>query len=259
MPAAEKLTALSDETRRQVFEAVLRGPTPVSRIAAGLPVSRPAVSQHLRVLLEAGLVTAEQQGTSRIYQVDKDGLEELREWLEDIWEDALDAYEAAARKEHAMTHTNRTVAPVTKERRVPLPPGEAFDLFTRRIGEWWPVATHSIEGDGVAELRFEGRVGGRLVEVAKDGTEWSWGEVLAWNPPHRFVVSWHPSKEPTAASILEVRFTEAPGGGTELYVEHRGWEEFGDRAEELRGQYEPGWDFVLRGFEEAAGLSKRDA
>ena len=103
------------------------------------------------------------------------------------------------------------------------------------------------------EIRFYGRVGGRLIEVAKDGSEWSWGEVLACNPPHRFVISWHPNKEPLAASTLEVRFNAGRGGETELYLEHRGWEEFGGHAEALRGQYEPGWDFVLKGFEVAAG------
>ena len=146
------------------------------------------------------------------------------------------------------------IAPVSKARTVALPPQKAFELFTRRMGEWWPVATHSIAGEHVAELRFEQHIGGRLVEVADDGTEHSWGEVLAWNPPHRFVLSWHPSAEPTAATTLEVRFAPATDGGTELHLQHRGWEEFGADGEKLRGQYEPGWDFVLRPFEEAASL-----
>ncbi|HEX7000185.1 MAG TPA: metalloregulator ArsR/SmtB family transcription factor [Trueperaceae bacterium] len=253
MVAHDKLAALSDPTRRQVFEAVLRRPSPVGRIAAGLPVSRPAVSQHLRVLLDAGLVTAEQQGTSRVYSADQAGLTELRRWIEELWDDALDAFEAAARKEFAMNQTQDKVAPITKRRTVPLPPERAFDLFTRRMGEWWPTGTHSIAGDDVKEIRFEGRIGGRLLEVAKDGAECSWGEVMAWNPPQRFVVSWHPALDPTAASVLEVRFAPAVGGGTEVYLEHRGWEEFGDEALELRGRYESGWDYVLGTFEAAAG------
>ncbi len=251
MPAKAKLAALADPTRRRVFELVLRRPGPVGRIAARLPVSRPAVSQHLRVLLEAGLVTAEQQGTSRVYAADRAGLAELRDWLEDMWDQALDAYDAAARKEHEMLRTDTGIAPVTKTRTVPLPVEAAFDLFTRRIGEWWPVATHSIAGESVEELRFEGRVGGRLVEVAADGTEHSWGEVLAWDPPHRFVLSWHPTPEPKAASVLEVRFRPAESG-TELLLEHRAWEEHGADGERLRAQYEPGWDFVLGRFEAAA-------
>jgi len=249
----DKLAALSDPTRRQVFEAVLRRPSPVGRIAAGLPVSRPAVSQHLRVLLDAGLVTAEQHGTSRVYSADRAGLVELRRYLEELWDDALDAFEAAARKEFAMDQTQTKVAPVTKRRTVPLPLDQAFDLFTRRMGEWWPMATHSVAGDDVKELRFEDRIGGRLLEVAEDGTECSWGELMAWNPPHRFVVSWHPAREPMAASVLEVRFSPAAGGGTDVFLEHCGWEEFGDEALDLRGRYDVGWDSVLGLYVTAAG------
>lgn len=252
MQANDKLTALSDPTRRQVFELVLRRPGPVGQIASELPVSRPAVSQHLRVLLDAGLVSAEQRGTRRVYQADRAGLAELRQWFESLWDDTLDAFEAAARKEHVMQTTEARIAPITKVRTIPIPVKEAFELFTQRMGEWWPLATHSIAGADVVALRFEGRVGGRLIEVARDGTECSWAEVLAWNPPHRFVLSWHPTREPTAASTLEVRFRPAAGGGTELTLEHRGWEEFGAEAQKLRGQYEPGWDFVLRLFEVAA-------
>lgn len=243
------LSALADPTRRQVFELIVSEPSPVGRLAAALPVSRPAVSQHLRVLLDAGLVVAEQRGTQRVYQVNRSGLAEVRGWLDALWDRALDAYEEAAREEHAMRLAEEKVAPIRKTRTVPLAPQAAFELFTRRVGEWWPVATHSIAGERVAALRFEERVGGRLVEVVDDGTEHSWGEVLAWNPPHRFVISWHPSLDPTAASILEVRFHE-DGDGTRLELEHRGWEEHGDEAAELRSRYEPGWDFVLRGFEE---------
>lgn len=151
-----------------------------------------------------------------------------------------------------MRLSSTPITPVIKTRTVALPPQKAFELFTRRMGEWWPVTTHSIAGERVAELRFEEHVGGRLIEVAEDGTEHSWAEVLAWNPPHRFVLSWHPTVEPTAASTLEVRFAPATDGGTELHVEHRGWEEFGPAGKKLRSEYEPGWDFVLQPFEVAA-------
>lgn len=259
MATPDKLAALSDPTRRHLFELLARQPSPVGTLATQLPVSRPAVSQHLRVLLDTGLVSVEQRGASRVYAVDRSGLAELRDWLDNMWDETLDAYEAAAAKEQANEHKkeqamrlSRTpIAPVIKTRTVALSPQQAFELFTRRMGEWWPVATHSIAGERVAELRFEEHVGGRLFEVRDDGTEYSWGEVLAWDPPHRFVLSWHPTLEPTAASTLEVRFEPAAAGGTELRLEHRGWEEFGADGEALRSQYEPGWDFVLRAFEEA--------
>lgn len=254
MPATDKLSALADPTRRRVFESVLRRPSPVGRVASELPVSRPAVSQHLRVLLEAGLVAAEQRGASRVYRADPSGLAELRDWFDGLWDAALDAYVEAARKEHEMRTPTDAIPPVVKTRTVPLPVEAAFDLFTRRLQEWWPLASHSIAGDRVAEVRFEGHVGGRILEVAKDGSECSWGEVLAWNPPHRFVVSWHPSPAPKAASVLEVRFSAVPQG-TVLHLEHRGWEEHGADGRQLRDRYEPGWDLVLSGFEAAAGAA----
>jgi DNA-binding transcriptional ArsR family regulator len=93
------LEALADPTRREVFERLGKGPSPVGRLAAGLPVSRPAVSQHLKVLKEAGLVTEEQDGTRRIYRIDPHGLARLRAWLDQFWDAALDAFKAEVEKD----------------------------------------------------------------------------------------------------------------------------------------------------------------
>jgi DNA-binding transcriptional ArsR family regulator len=89
MAYATALTALSDPTRRQVFERVLAAPQPVGAIAAGLPVSRPAVSQHLRVLKAAGLVDERRQGTRRLYVANPQALGELRAAIEAMWREAL--------------------------------------------------------------------------------------------------------------------------------------------------------------------------
>jgi DNA-binding transcriptional ArsR family regulator len=94
--SAEALDALGDPTRRAVFELIRGGARPVGEIAAELPVSRPAVSQHLRVLKEAGLVRDRKEGTRRLYGVDPEGLRALREYLEWFWEAALVAFEEAA-------------------------------------------------------------------------------------------------------------------------------------------------------------------
>ena len=99
MAYAQALQALSDPTRRAVLEELRRGPRAVGEIAAHLPVSRPAVSQHLRVLKEAGLVKERQDGTRRLYRVDPDGLAELRQYLEGFWEEALANFKAAAERE----------------------------------------------------------------------------------------------------------------------------------------------------------------
>src|ERR1700761_8830216 len=84
--------ALSDPTRRAVFERLLDGSQSVGRIAKGMPVSRPAVSQHLKVLKEAGLVTDEAEGTRRIYRLDPRGIGAVREWLDAQWGQALTAF-----------------------------------------------------------------------------------------------------------------------------------------------------------------------
>ena len=99
MTYAQALQALADPTRRSVLEGLRNGPRAVGEIAAGLPVSRPAVSQHLRVLKEAGLVTEQQRGTRRLYRVDPDGLAEVREYLEGFWQEALANFKVAAEQE----------------------------------------------------------------------------------------------------------------------------------------------------------------
>ena len=96
------MDALGDGTRRQILERLRRGPMAVGELAEGLPVSRPAVSQHLRVLKGAGLVTERRDGTRRLYRVDTDGLAEVREYFESFWADVLAAFEAAAEAEAEM-------------------------------------------------------------------------------------------------------------------------------------------------------------
>jgi DNA-binding transcriptional ArsR family regulator len=83
---------LSDATRRRVFERLRSGPQSVGVLAAGLPVSRPAVSQHLKALKEAGLVIDRSEGTRRVYYIDPDGLGELRRWIDEFWDDALKSF-----------------------------------------------------------------------------------------------------------------------------------------------------------------------
>ena len=86
------LQCLSDPTRRHVFERLRSGPRSVGALASGLPVSRPAVSQHLKALKLAGLVTDRAEGTRRVYCIDPDGLGELRRWLGQFWGGALESF-----------------------------------------------------------------------------------------------------------------------------------------------------------------------
>jgi DNA-binding transcriptional ArsR family regulator len=96
---AEGFAALADPTRRRVFERLAKKPLSVGAIADELPVSRPAVSQHLRVLKDAGLVVDERDGTRRVYRVDPRGIEAMRRYLDRFWERALAAFKAATERE----------------------------------------------------------------------------------------------------------------------------------------------------------------
>lgn len=92
------LAALADPTRRAVFERLKAGPRPVGTIAKGMTVSRPAVSQHLKVLKEAGLVGDRAEGTRRVYYIDPHALGALRAWLDQFWDEALTAFQAEAER-----------------------------------------------------------------------------------------------------------------------------------------------------------------
>jgi DNA-binding transcriptional ArsR family regulator len=92
------LEALGDPTRRSIFERLRRGARSVTELADELPVSRPAVSQHLRVLKEAGLVRERRDGTRRLYRIDPDGLGEVRDYFDDFWSDVLAAFKVAVER-----------------------------------------------------------------------------------------------------------------------------------------------------------------
>ena len=96
-----QFAALADPMRRQVFERLAKRPLSVGELAAGLPVSRPAVSQHLKVLKQARLVTDRRDGARRVYTVDPHGLEVIRDYLDKFWDRALAAFKEAAEKDEA--------------------------------------------------------------------------------------------------------------------------------------------------------------
>jgi DNA-binding transcriptional ArsR family regulator len=95
------LAVLADPTRQQIFEQLRHGAKSVGKIAADMPVSRPAVSQHLGVLKKAGLVGDRAQGTRRVYYIDPRGLATIRVWLDQFWDEALSAIKAELEREEA--------------------------------------------------------------------------------------------------------------------------------------------------------------
>ena len=130
------------------------------------------------------------------------------------------------------------------------PVDHAFRVFTERLGEWWPLRGHSIHDDLADEAGLEPRLGGAIYEVWRDGRE-NWGEITAWEPPHRLVFTWHPGRTAAEATEVEVRFS-ARGSSTLVELEHRGWEARGARAEEIRAGYDEGWGSVLERYAKAA-------
>lgn len=125
-------------------------------------------------------------------------------------------------------------------------PEEAFRRFTTEINDWWPTETHSVGQDASVQLMFETNEGGRVYERTADGVETEWGKMLAWEPPARFVMTWHPGRDAEGAQRLEVAF-HPEGDGTRLEVVHSGWENLGDkeRIDAALAGYDEGWDMVL--------------
>jgi len=137
------------------------------------------------------------------------------------------------------------IEPVRQSVEVPLPPEDAFDLFTSGISEWWPYKTHFSRGQ-VESLIFEGRLGGELKEVCADGVIATYGEVVGWDPPRRVVIKWMVAPHRVPPSEVEVRFC-ATAAGTRVELEHRG---FVDQS--YRDSYARGWPGVLRLYVEHA-------
>lgn len=143
------------------------------------------------------------------------------------------------------------IEPVRLTATVRRPIVDAFRLFTEGWGSWFPVHVHHARGPVVGVV-FEGRHGGQLIEVCADGVRVPFGEVLAWEPPHRVVFSWHPSVEPTVPTEVEVRFFSEGDRATRVELEHRGWERLGAAAQSTRTSYLNGWPGVWALFVEAA-------
>ena len=136
-----------------------------------------------------------------------------------------------------------TLYAIEKDVFVRAPVERAWTMFAERLGEWWPLESHSFGGERAetAVLTEE-----RLYEVWDDGTERTWGHVVAYEPPHRLVLTWLIGDD--CGREVEIRFA-AEGEGTRVELEHRGWEA---GAEEARQNYESGWTVVLDRFVDSA-------
>jgi uncharacterized protein YndB with AHSA1/START domain len=145
----------------------------------------------------------------------------------------------------AVERFDRFFEPLTKSIIVACEPAHAFDVFTRRMSAWWPLAAgYSVFGARAVSCGIEPRAGGDVFEIGDAGERCVWGTVLEWAPPERLVLSWHPGLPPEQAQEVEVRFTSVPTG-TRVDLEHRNWHQLGDRAPAVRDSYDGGWAAVL--------------
>jgi hypothetical protein len=124
------------------------------------------------------------------------------------------------------------------------PAAHAFWVWTADIGRWWP-ADHTASGDPDLAVVLEPRVGGRLYERTMDGLETDWGEILVWEPPARFVYSWHLKRDRADATEVEIRFVPTASDSTRVEIEHRGWERLGSDGPIWRERNGGGWASLL--------------
>jgi uncharacterized protein YciI len=139
-----------------------------------------------------------------------------------------------------------TVPPIRRELLVPVDPVTAFEVFTARIGQWWPVAELSVYGAG-STVAF---TNGQIIERAADGRSASWGTVTRWEPGVAVTFTWHPGATPRQASEVAVTFA-ADGAQTLVVLEHAGWDAFEDPAA-ARAEYDQGWPAVLDSYRDHA-------
>jgi uncharacterized protein YndB with AHSA1/START domain len=145
-------------------------------------------------------------------------------------------------------------APLELSFTVACSPAHAFATWAERTSAWWPHG-HSVSKDPRLSVTFEPRRGGRVFERTGAGDEHDWGEVLAWEPPHRLAYLWHLAQDRSDATEVDIAFAGAAGGGTRVTIVHRGWERLGARADGLRERNVRGWSGLLPHFERAAATT----
>jgi DNA-binding transcriptional ArsR family regulator len=249
--------ALADPTRRTIFERLIEHPSAVSELACELPVSRPAVSQHLKVLKDAGLVVDKRAGKQRIYQVDPDGLAALRAELDRFWTKTLATYKTVVEQPKGDPMNIRAAdTSVRLSIVVEAPISRAFKVFTEDFGSFKP-AEHNILGVEIAETVFEPKVvGGFLYDRGVDGSVCRWARVLAYDPPNRVLLSWDISPQwrieddPLKTSEWEVRFIAETPDRTRVEIEHRNLDRHGEGWQEVRGGVagDQGWPLYLQRY-----------
>ena len=130
-------------------------------------------------------------------------------------------------------------------------PARTFELWTARTSTWWPTS-HTVSAQPDVEIIIEPGVGGRIFERTPEGDEHDWGQVTRWEPPDRIAYLWHLRQNRADATEVEITFAADEHDGTQVSIEHRGWERLGALGSERRQQNKHGWDSLLPHFLSAA-------
>jgi hypothetical protein len=139
------------------------------------------------------------------------------------------------------------IEPIRLSFDVACPADHAFEVWTARIGTWWP-ADHTASGEADTRVVLEGRPGGRIFERTATGVEHDWGQVTIWEPPSRLGYLWHLRRDRADATEVEIRFVARDTDTTRVEIEHRGWERLGTGGEEWRDRNYGGWSTLLPHF-----------
>jgi uncharacterized protein YndB with AHSA1/START domain len=131
------------------------------------------------------------------------------------------------------------------------PVDHAFDVWTTRLSSWWPKG-HSASGDRDTVITLEPGLGGRIFERTPDGTEIDWGQITAWEPPHRLGYVWHIGRDRSDATDVELTFADRGDGTTRLEIVHSGWERLGSEGTSWREANTNGWTALIPAFAAAA-------
>jgi hypothetical protein len=150
-----------------------------------------------------------------------------------------------------MTHTTK-IDPVAKTLEINVGPDSAFELFVNRMGDWWPLSSHSVGGDDATDVRITTEVGGTIREVTSAGIEHTWGTITTYDQGSRIQFTWHPGAPEAEATNVDVRFDKTKDG-TRVTLIHSGWEVRGEDAQRIRDNYESGWDVVLAPYAGSTG------
>ena len=145
-----------------------------------------------------------------------------------------------------MQKHDENIEPIRLKIVVDCPVEDAFELFTEHLGEWWPLASHSMESDA-ATCAIEPRRGGRVYERSHKGKEHEWGAVTEWDPPRRVAFTWHPDGTQDNDQLVEVTFSVV-ADGTQVVLTHSGWEHTRAQASAVRSESSAMWTQVLRSF-----------